>query len=163
VTYQPDPGTTLNAADALRSGQQSFTREQVAYLLHLAYRTGLHQNRSAGTAELVATWAAKHQRPPTRAERIAVEVAAMAAETARIHKQRGWPVDYEYTGGPVDWDTGLALRPASEAPFPMPPSLYPSDPDCVRPRFPTLEEQSAWLSPEDVAFCRRYARDGGRA
>lgn len=154
MTYQPDPGTTLAAAEALFGDQQVFTRDQVAYLLALA----LDQRRITDLAETLATWAAAEHAPPSRTPRVAARIAEMTANTRQIHRARGWPDDYEYTGGPVDWDTGLATQPAQDQPFPQPVSLFPADDDRVRPRFPSLDEQATWLSPGDLVFCRNYAR-----
>jgi hypothetical protein len=54
--------------------------------------------------------------------------------------------------------TGVRLGPGSIAVVTSKPSdCYPAEPGYVR--FPTLDEQAAWLNPEDIAFCRRYARE----
>jgi hypothetical protein len=86
------PGTTLAALHAF-DHQQTFTRKQVAYIIRLSYNLGLAHGHAYDIAELLATWA-EQDRPPTRDERIAAEVAA--------------PGPPRYPGGnvPVDWDTG---------------------------------------------------------
>jgi hypothetical protein len=76
VTYQPDPGTTLTAVDAIRDGQELFDRAQVTYLMHLAFGSGLFYGHSFDVADMLATWAAHGIEQPSRAERIAAEVAA---------------------------------------------------------------------------------------
>lgn len=95
-----DAGTTLAAAEALKHRRgRTWTDEQVAYLIELAYRTGLAKGRAYDTAELLATWSEKHVDPPTREDRIAAEMASYG------------PVKYH--GGPVDWETGRPLRGAA--------------------------------------------------
>lgn len=69
------PGVTLAAGQALIDGRDVFTSAQVAYLMHLAYRSGLETGRSQDQAEMLATWAEHIGRPPTRQERIDYEVA----------------------------------------------------------------------------------------
>lgn len=49
-------GSTLRAADALRSGQQTFTADQVAYLMHLAYEAGRTGAYLGDLADLYAGW-----------------------------------------------------------------------------------------------------------
>jgi hypothetical protein len=75
VTYQPDPGTTLAAVEAIDSAQKAFTRQQVAYLVAVAYRSGLTHGQAYDIGELLATWADEHPEPPTREDRIAAEIA----------------------------------------------------------------------------------------
>lgn len=129
MTITLDPGTTLAATDALkhRRGQQ-WTDEQVAYLIALAYTSGLTDGHTRQVAELIATWAEHPTTPaPTRQDRIAAEVAA---------------------AGPARFAGGL----------PRPQDYFPADPDRVPPKFPTLAEQAAWLSPDDVVFCRQHGQ-----
>lgn len=132
MTIQLDPGTTLAAAEALQAWRgKPWTDEQVAYLIALAYREGLAHGNTFQVAELLATWAEHPAEPmPTRADRIAAEVAAAGPE--------------RFAGG-----------------LPIPPTYFPADPDRVPPKFPTLAEQAAWLTPQDVAFCRAQAARAG--
>jgi hypothetical protein len=113
VTVTLDPGTTLAATQALTSRRgQTWTDEQVAYLIALAYHNGLTDGHDHRTAELLATWAEHPAEPqPTRQDRIAAEVAA---------------------GGPALFTGGL----------PKPADYFPADPDRVPPRFPRLDEQT---------------------
>lgn len=97
-------GVTLRAADALRNGQETFTADQVAYLLHLAYESGRTATYLGDLAELYANWEAhRHEWQRTaeqrRAERRAV-YDRYAAESGRP----------PYYGGPVDFETGRPLR-----------------------------------------------------
>lgn len=91
-------GITLNAAAALPR-QQTFSRAQVAYLIELAYRTGLTARRAYDIGELHASWAEHHTDPPTRADRVAAEIAAAGP--------------CRYLGGPVDWDSGKPCQVAA--------------------------------------------------
>jgi hypothetical protein len=129
VTSTLSPGTTLAAVEAMRS-QDTFTRDQVAYLVHLAYTSGLATGHTRQVVELLDTWAERPATPlPDRAARIAAEVAA---------------------AGPPRFLGGL----------PKPSDSYPAEPG-PRPRFPTLAEQSTWLTAEDIAFCRAHAAREG--
>lgn len=121
-------GGILAVTEAIRGDQQNFRRDLVAYLVAVAYRSGLAHGHAYDVAELLATWDEKQQDPPTREDRIAAELASY---------------------GPAGFDGGL----------PKPATYFPPDEDRVAPRFPRLEEQAAWLSAEDVAFCRRYAAE----
>lgn len=91
------PGVTLAACHALTGPQELFTRAQVAYLIDLAYQTGLAHGRAYDEAQLLTGWLEHHTDPPTRADRIAAEV------------NRAGPATYR--GGPVDWDTGQPVTP----------------------------------------------------
>jgi hypothetical protein len=44
-----------------------------------------------------------------RHARRAVETAALKRTADQQYRQRGLPAGYRYTGGPVDWDTGMPL------------------------------------------------------
>jgi hypothetical protein len=60
----PRAGVTLKAVDALRdTNVQHFTREQVAYLMHLAFLSGAEHRRAHDVAELMATWDEKFPGP----------------------------------------------------------------------------------------------------
>ena len=80
----------------------------------------------------------------------------LIADRLAEYERTAGPVRYH--GGPVDWETGRPLRQPGE-PYVTPPTYYPADEDRVPPKFPTLQEQSEWLTAEDIAFCRAYARD----
>lgn len=94
----PTAGGILAAADALQGPQKTFTREQVAYLMHLAYDAGRTATYLDDVAELHANWARQRDPRPAAEQRIAQRAADMA-------EQGG-----DYRGGPVDWETGKPVR-----------------------------------------------------
>jgi hypothetical protein len=98
VTSTLSPGTTLAAVEAMRS-QDTFTRDQVAYLVHLAYETGRLHGYAGEMADTVECWQEHVQPRVTRAQRQAARAAAMRNPPAGT-----------YLGGPVDWETGTPLR-----------------------------------------------------
>ena len=100
MTYEPNPGTTLAAAEAISSGQQSFTRDQVAYLIHIAFLSGIEHARAFGTAVLIAGWEI-HQQPHRTRD-------MLIAERLAEYEHHAGPVTYH--GGPVDWGTGKPTR-----------------------------------------------------
>jgi hypothetical protein len=100
VTITLDPGTTLAATTALQHRRgQTWTDEQVAYLIALAYQTGRLHGYADDLAETVETWR-DHIQPdrPTRAQRQAQRDAEMRN-----------PPPGTYMGGPVDWETSQPL------------------------------------------------------
>lgn len=100
MTYQPDAGTTLAAVDAINSGQQTFTRAQVAYLMHLTFLSGIEHARTFGTAILIAGWDINTTPRRTR--------DLLIAERLAEYERTAGPA--RYTGGPVDWETGQPVR-----------------------------------------------------
>lgn len=103
MTITLDPGTTLAATDALQYRRgRTWTDEQVAYLIALAYETGRIHGYADDLAETVETWR-EHVTPArtTRAQRQAARDAVMRN-----------PPPGTYNGGPVDWNTGRPLRTA---------------------------------------------------
>lgn len=98
MTSTLSPGTTLAAVEAMR-GQDTFTRDQVAYLVHLAYETGRLHGYAREMADTVECWQDHLQPRATRAQRKAARDAVMRN-----------PPTGTYTGGPVDWETGQPLR-----------------------------------------------------
>ncbi|MDG4770677.1 hypothetical protein [Solwaraspora sp. WMMD792] len=103
-------GTVLRAAEALGE-RETFTREQVAHLLALAYQSGRADRHAAEVAELRASWTERPVPRPTREQRIRAEVDAMAAYAAA--QETTWRG--QYPGGPVDYETGRITRPAGAA------------------------------------------------
>ena len=102
MTTTLNPGTTLAAAHALRTRRGgTWTDEQVAYLIHLAYQSGRAAAAAEDLAETVACW--QQHLPPqvTREQRVQARLAQMEAAAGPA----------TYRGGPVDWDTG---RPAQQ-------------------------------------------------
>lgn len=110
---RPPAGVILRAADALTGGQQTFSAAQVAVLLSLAYDAGRTAAYAEDIADRHAAWAAGHWRI-ARADRIAAELADMD-QAARVRAARDGRPYRPHPGGPVDWETGLPVRPAREA------------------------------------------------
>jgi hypothetical protein len=72
----PRAGVTLKAVAALTDPNvQHFTREQVAYLIHLAFLSGAEHRRAFDHAELIAAWDVNTTPLRTREQRIAWEMA----------------------------------------------------------------------------------------
>lgn len=95
-----NPGTTLAAVHAMQT-LDTFTRGQVAYLIALAYETGRLHGYADDLADTIGTWQ-EHPAPArlTRQQRIAQRLADYGPAP-------------RYTGGPVDWETGLPVREAA--------------------------------------------------
>lgn len=106
----PSAGGILAAADALQGPQQTFTREQVAYLMHLAYDSGRTARHLDDVAELHAGWARHPRQANAAQQRYRERMAEMAAQAAQVNAELGRPPGYRYDGGPVDWETGRPLR-----------------------------------------------------
>lgn len=104
-----DAGTVLRAGEALLGEQETFTREQVAYLVSLAFESGIRFASTHAQGEMLSSWAQHHAAPPTRAERIAAELAA-ADRGARLRAEREGRPYRIYRGGPVEWETGAPVR-----------------------------------------------------
>lgn len=103
MTFQRDPGTILAATEAMRT-RDTFTRDQVAYLIALAYDTGRIHGYADDLAETVGCW--QNYAPPprlTRKQRIAERLAE--------YERTAGPAAYR--GGPVNWDASTALRDAA--------------------------------------------------
>jgi len=111
VTYAITPGGVLRAAEALQSDRESFDRNEVAYLLQLAYTSGSTDREVADVAELHATWERHGVRPLTPEERYAARMDEMAKAAAAAAEAAERPYN-EHPGGPVDWHTG---EPVDEA------------------------------------------------
>lgn len=107
MSTTPSAGGILAAADALRGPQQTYTREQVAYLLRLAYDSGRTATYLDDLAQWHCTWADRPFLRRTYEQRVADETADMAARAARQpwNTLRG-----QHPGGPVDWETGRPIR-----------------------------------------------------
>lgn len=111
----------MAATAALQGGQETFSRAQVAYLIHLAYEAGRLHGYSEEVAETVGTWMEHAEPRKTRADRIAERLA-----------------DYERLSGPPRFHGGL----------PKPTTYFPADPNRPRPPFPTLAQQAAYTTGE---------------
>lgn len=84
-------GVTLSAVEALGHAEL-FTRDQVAYLIHLAYLSGARTRTLLDDAEMVATFA-EHVTPTNaRQRRIAKRLAEMEAGAVRqLSQPQFWP------------------------------------------------------------------------
>ena len=101
----PSAGGILAAADALQDPtRQTFTVEQTAYLMHLAYLAGGTAREQGDISELTRTWATHPHQRVTAEQRYAERMAQMAGSAAQINAELGRPAGYEYRGGPVAWD-----------------------------------------------------------
>lgn len=108
IHHAPTPGVTLAAVEALRI-QQTFTREQVAYLMALAYESGRAQAAGEDLAETIACWT-EHPLPSlTREQRVAQRMAEMDRLARAQAAREGRPYRL-HPGGPVDWETGEPVR-----------------------------------------------------
>lgn len=109
----PTAGGILAAADALQDPTRAtFTREQVAYLMHLAYDAGRTATYLDDIARLHCTWADNADLlRQTYEQRVADEMAAMDAAGQARAAREGRPYR-PHPGGPVDWETGQPIRTA---------------------------------------------------
>lgn len=106
----PTAGGILAAADALQDPTRAtFTREQVAYLMHLAYDAGRTATHLDDIARIHCTWVDNAERRRTYEQRVADELAAMdaAAQARAAREDRPYR---PHPGGPVDWETGEPTR-----------------------------------------------------
>jgi len=81
-------GVTLNAVAALVGGQETFTREQVAYLIALAYRSGMAASYEEDVAELHVSWQTRAERQRVYERRVAQRMKEMEAGAAREASRR---------------------------------------------------------------------------
>lgn len=98
-------GVTLKAVDALRDPNvQHFTRDQVAYLMHLAFLSGAEHRRAHDTAEMIASWDVAATVQETRAQRIAweLELAERRTQIRREHETEHPPAWVGTLAG-CDW------------------------------------------------------------
>ncbi len=110
-------GVTLKAVEAL-DHQDTFTRAQVAYLMHLAFRSGAAIRTAGDMAELEAACEANFQPHPTREQRVRIRLAEMDESAARF--RRDWearrrkltpPMAHQPTGLKEHDDFGRLLEP----------------------------------------------------
>jgi hypothetical protein len=107
----PSAGGVLTAVDALQDpARQTFTREQVAYLLRLAYDSGRTAAYVGDLAELHADWARHPLQQVTAVERYADRMAEFEIAAMKVNAALGRPPGYRYDGGPVDFETGRPLQ-----------------------------------------------------
>lgn len=97
----PSAGVTLAAAEALQDPtRETFTREQVAYLMRLAYDSGRTATYLDDIARIHCTGLDNAFLRRTYEQRVADELADIEA---RFGPPR-------HHGGPVDWETGRPVR-----------------------------------------------------
>jgi hypothetical protein len=119
---RPTAGVTLKAVDALRDPNvQHFTREQVAYLMHLAFLSGAEHRRAFDLAELIATWDTSTTPRQTREQRIAWEMQRYAeqAELRRLRESERRPRPSTRAVQPTGLDEFGNVVPVGEAPDPQ--------------------------------------------
>ena len=105
----PTAGGILAAAAALQDpARQTFNREQVAYLMHLAYDAGRTATYLDDIAELHAGWARNRDPQPTAEQRYLERMAEMDAHAQARAAREGHPYA-PYRGGAVDFETGRPL------------------------------------------------------
>ncbi|MDG4792086.1 hypothetical protein O7626_40430 [Micromonospora sp. WMMD1102] len=80
-------GITLNAVGSIANGQQTYTRDQVSYLVSLAYETGRTHGATEDMAEVVACWAEFAEPRATRQQRTAARLAEMKAGHEREQRR----------------------------------------------------------------------------
>ncbi len=107
-------GVTLKAVEALEQ-QKTFTRAQMAYLVALAYDSGLTQGRAdlaehlakaESMAEIAACWDEHYQPKPTRKQRIARRHEDMRDAMWRENNRPPWnrtPIEPGYRTGVNDY------------------------------------------------------------
>lgn len=105
----PTAGGILNAVAAMQDPDRTYTRAEVAYLMHLAYTAGRLHAAAEDHAETAACWAEFAQPVRTREQRVAARLAEMdrAAELKALRENRPYRI---HPGGPVDWETGAPVR-----------------------------------------------------
>lgn len=79
-------GVALNAAEALEH-QQTFTRAQVAYLMHLAYESGRTSSHREDLAELTCVWNDRLEPRRTYEQRVADRRGEMTAGGERERRR----------------------------------------------------------------------------
>ncbi|MFE7868818.1 hypothetical protein ACFUYE_00500 [Micromonospora humida] len=104
----PTAGGVLAAAAALQDPtRETYTREQVAYLMRLAYDSGRTATHLADVARIHCASVDSGWTRKTYEQRVAEETAEMAAHAA----SQPWNTwGGSYPGGPVDWETGRPAR-----------------------------------------------------
>jgi hypothetical protein len=118
---RPTAGVTLKAVEALRNPDvQHFTREQAAYLMHLAFLSGAEHRRAFDLAELIATWDANTSPRRTREQRIAFEMQRYAdqVELRRLREAGRRPRRKGRAVQPTGIDEYGNVEPAGEMPDP---------------------------------------------
>lgn len=108
-TTQPTAGGILAATTAMQDPHRTYDRDEVAYLMHLAYEAGRLHAAAEDHAEVAACWAEFAQPTPTREQRVADRLADMdrVARMQALRQDRPYRI---HPGGPVDWATGRPVR-----------------------------------------------------
>lgn len=111
-------GSTLAAAEALSDPtRETFTRAQVAYLIDLAFRTGVQHRNTYDRAEMIGNWDTHTSPHRTRAQRIAAEMRRYETDAAaRRQIESEWPTPTHTFQQVQHWDAsdwarhGLTIR-----------------------------------------------------
>ncbi|WP_200214960.1 hypothetical protein [Micromonospora coerulea] len=103
-----EAGTVLKAAAALRRGQQTYSGEQVAYLMHLAYDSGRTATHLDDIAATHANFAGQNWRL-TYEQWVAAQLDEMD-RAARARAEREGRPYRPHPGGAVDWETGQPIQ-----------------------------------------------------
>ncbi|MFY1588963.1 hypothetical protein ACN267_31235 [Micromonospora sp. WMMD734] len=106
----PTAGGVLAAAAALQDPtRETYTREQVAYLMRLAYDSGRTATHLADVARIHCASVDSGWTRQTYEQRVAEEMAEMdhVARAVAAREGRTYRV---HPGGPVDWETGQPVR-----------------------------------------------------
>lgn len=101
-------GTTLRAVAALRT-HRTFTADQTAYLMALAYDSGRTCAYREDLAEMHSVWEDHADRRRTYEQRVADRMAEMDRSARARAEREGRPYRI-HPGGPVDWETGQPVR-----------------------------------------------------
>lgn len=106
----PAAADTLNVCDAMQDPtRRTYSRGEVAYLLHLAYLAGQTAAVDEQVARIVCNWDDRAHLRATYEQRVAAELADMDAAARARAAREGRPYRV-HPGGPVDWETGRPAR-----------------------------------------------------
>jgi hypothetical protein len=105
-------GSTLAAVEALQDPKrETFTRAQVAYLIDLAFRTGVQHRNTYDRAEMIAEWNAHASPQSIRERRIAGEMRQYEIKAAaRRQIESEWSVPTHTFEQVRDWDASDWMR-----------------------------------------------------
>ncbi|MDM4721136.1 hypothetical protein QTQ03_16585 [Micromonospora sp. WMMA1363] len=106
----PSAGGILAASAALQDpNRDTFSRAEVAYLMHLAYDSGRTATRVDDIAHTVCCWDDRPLLRRTYEQRVAGELTDMDRAARAQAGREGRPYRV-HPGGPVDFDTGRPVR-----------------------------------------------------
>ncbi len=98
MPFRASPGGILAAAQAMNEPRQAYSRAQTEYFVCLAYQTGWLHGLATSMSDNAGPWVPDETPQQIRARRVRERLAEYG------------PATTGYRGGPVDWDTGLAVR-----------------------------------------------------